>query len=775
MTGRRDGANVRGIADVQRRAWLVLALLESCWDTEEPERMTGGSGAGGGSGGRGLWSRALALVRLRGPAPSEPGGPVPGASGPCVSGPCASDPYAFGHSHRSAVGASRRWAVGASRRWAVGAARSGRRGARDLVLCVGVLLALGLSVVQPAAAEGRLALVVGNNDYATARLTNPRSDAELMAAALTSVGFTVTTVLDARLDSLRGAVVEFGRRLRATGSVGLFYYAGHGVQVDGENFLIPIDADISDASEVALTSVSLSEVLRAMDHGASSLNIAVLDACRNNPFVAASGRSIGQGLAPVQAPSGTLIAFATGPGQVALDGAGHNSPYSAALAAEVPSAGIGIEEVFRRARRKVLEVSNGRQTPWEHSSLTAEFFFRPKVAEPEASSRVSERPKAEAVEEQARLAELGDWLRIRASNDKALLRKHIQRYPDGVFTELAQLRLSRIASAEAAVAAAEADPWAWLTSDTPLPAPTGLGEAEKLYEKAARLELLASAKAAGADMSGMAGMAGGGAAGDRPDPKAVVDLYQRAAEMGLPAAMFSLAKAYDKGLGAAGQGVPRDLAAAARWYGKAARQGHAGAMAALGVMYEFGDGVGKDLAMAAKLYRKAGESGDAQGLTSLGFLNQTGKGMPRNWLEARKLYTRAADKGAPRAMFNLALMLIRGEGGKGDLPQAVRLLKSAAEKGHAGAMRELAFLHDEGRGLPKDPKAAAERLIASYKAGNKDPWLDIRRRPDVWSMATKREVQRQLAAAGLYAGRADGLINAGTRKALDHLASGDHD
>lgn len=635
------------------------------------------------------------------------------------------------------------------------------------VLGAVLTIALGLAAVtQAARAEGRMALVVGNSEYATARLTNPRADAELMAASLSSVGFTVTTVLDARLDTMRGAVVEFGRRLRASGAVGLFYYAGHGVQVDGENYLIPVDADISDASEVALTSVALTEVLRAMDHGNNSLNLAVLDACRNNPFVAASGRSIGQGLAAVQAPSGTLIAFATGPGQVALDGAGRNSPYTAALAAEVPSAGAPIEEVFRRTRRKVLEESHGRQTPWEHSSLTAEFFFRPKVAEPEASARIAERPKEVAAEEQARLAELAEWLAVRSSSDKTLLRRHLQRYPDGVFAELVQMKLARIAAAEkaAAVAAAEADdPFAWLSSDAPPPAPpaTGLGEAEKLYEKAVKLELAAAAKASGQPMTGMAGA-------EKADPKAVADLYLRAAEMGLPAAMFSLAKIYDKG-----QGASRNLGEAARWYGRAARAGHSGAMAALGVMNEFGDGVPKDLATAAKLYRRAADAGDVQGMTSLAFLYQSGKGVARNWPEARKLYAKAAEKGDKRAMFNLALMLIRGEGGKADVAQAVRHLKVAADKGHAGAMRELAFLHDEGRGVRKNPKVAAEMLIASYKAGNKDPWLDVRRRPDVWSFATKREIQRQLASSGLYTGRADGLINAGTRQALDRLASGD--
>lgn len=594
-------------------------------------------------------------------------------------------------------------------------------------------------------AEPRTALVIGNANYPQGRLGNPRQDAELMASTLASVGFTVTTVLDADLATMQGAIRDFARRLRAADGIGLFYYAGHGVQVDGENFLIPIGADIGDAREVALSAVNLGEILKAMDHGAAPLNIAILDACRDNPFGAA-GRGIGGGLAPVSAPSGTLIAYSTAPGQVALDGVGHNSPYTEALASEVPAAGVALEEVFRRTRRKVLEATQGRQTPWEHSSLTAEFFFRPKTAEPEASQH-PDRAKETVEPEAARLAELADWERIKSTSDKAALKRHILRYPNGLFSELAALKLAKLQALESADAG---DVWSWITTggSQPLPKP---GEAEKVFERAARLE----SQPAGTD-------------GKSADPAEIVSLYRKAADMGLAAAIFSLAKAYDRGFG-----VERNPPEAARLLAKAVEKGHAGAMSALGAKYEFGDGVEPSKAEALKLYRRAAAQNDPQGLTSLAYFYHTGEGVTRNWIEARRLYGLAADRGHSRAMYNLALMLLRGEGGKADQPQALKLLRVAADKGHAGALRELAFLHDEGRGVPKDSKAAAAYLIASYKAGNKDPWLDLRRRPDVWSFATKREVQRQLAAYGLYDGAVTGFINGRTRAALDRLATAD--
>jgi TPR repeat protein len=605
----------------------------------------------------------------------------------------------------------------------------GRAGSRTLARVGVVALLVFALLARSAWAETRIALVIGNAAYAEGPLANPRNDAELMARTLRGVGFEVTTVLDGGQEAMKRAIVDFGRRLTASDAVGLFYYAGHGVQVDGENFLIPVGVEIVAVEEVALYAISLTDLLKTMGRAQSRLNIAILDACRDNPFPAAS-RSLARGLAPVTAPSGTLIAYATAPGEVALDGAGANSPYTAALAAQIPHEGSPLEDVFRRTRRKVLDVTGGRQTPWEHSSLTGEFFFRPKSATSEASAR-----QETARAEEARLAELAAWEKIKSTSDPKLLRRHIDAFPDGLFAELAALKLANLERPPS--------PWSWLLTGS-TGAPPERTEAEALYEEALKHD------------------------GDKAAPDALAKaarLYRKAADLGLPAAMYRLARAYDKG-----RGVARDLAEAAGWYRRAADLNHAGAMASLGIMHEFGEGVPRDLAEALRLYGLAAERGDPNGMTSLAYLYAEGKGVARNAELARKWYTAAAERAAPRAMFNLALMYARGEGGRVDLAETVRWLKTAADAQHGPALRELACLYDEGRGVARDPKRAAEYLLAAYKAGERQARDDVLTRSHTWSYATRREVQRALAVRGLYDGPATGLFDGTTRRALEQLA-----
>jgi hypothetical protein len=611
-----------------------------------------------------------------------------------------------------------------------------RRHARPPLLALALALSLAF-LAQPllatrALAETRIALVIGNAGYAKSPLANARNDAELIARALKTVGFTVTKLVDADQNAMRKAVVEFGRRLRATEAVGLFYYAGHGVQVDGENFLVPVGADITAEQEVAVEGLNLAEVLKTMERSASRVNIVILDACRNNPFESMA-RSGGGGLAPVSAPAGTLIAFATAPGQVATDGDGAHSPYSSALAQAMQAPGIPLEEVFRRTRRQVLAATGNRQTPWEHSSLTAEFHFRPKAAEPETSTRPAGLDLGEKQVEEIRA-----WERIKETRDATVLRRHIEAYPQGIFRDLALLRLEQLRSQEkdgnsvagwfgGIFGVARGDP-----------------EAERLLEEGLKLEA-------------------------RGTPEAFAQAFQRykaAAARGLPAAMHQLARAYDKG-----RGVERSIAEAAAWYQKAADLGHAPAMASLGTMYEFAEGVPADLAEALRLYRLAAEAGVAHGMTSLAYLYQQGKGVARDSAEARRWYAAAVDKGNPRAMYNLALMHTRGEGGERDFAVAVRLLEAAVAKGHAGARRELAFLYDEGRGVKRDPEAAARHLLLAYKAGHKDARMDLLARPEAWSAATRREVQKALARAGLYEGRITGFFDPRTRRAIEAYGS----
>lgn len=237
----------------------------------------------------------------------------------------------------------------------------------------------------------RLALVIGNAAYKDSPLANPLNDAADMAKALQASGFTVIRRENATLREMHLALREFGDRLGRQ-STGLFYFAGHGMQVKGRNFLIPVDAEIAREDEVAFTALDLGAVMEKLDSARNPVNIVVLDACRNNPFgnkLTASAK----GLAQVDAPPGTLIAFATAPGSTAADGGGRNGLYTQHLVKQVQRPGAAVEEVFKAVRASVRSDSKGAQVPWESTSLESAFRFReppaPKVETARASPAAS--------------------------------------------------------------------------------------------------------------------------------------------------------------------------------------------------------------------------------------------------------------------------------------------------------------------------------------------------------------------------------------------------
>jgi cyclophilin family peptidyl-prolyl cis-trans isomerase len=225
--------------------------------------------------------------------------------------------------------------------------------------------------------EGRTALVIGNAAYTEGRLNNPVNDATAIAAALQEMGFQVTVLRDADLRAIDDAVNTFSNKLRQ-GGVGLFYFAGHGLQVQGENYLVPIGARIDREQDVKYAAVPVGRVLGALEDAGNNLNIIILDACRNNPF-SRSFRSSQMGLAQVQAVTGSLIAYATAPGSVAADGTGSNGVYTSHLLKNMRMPGVPIEQVFKNVRIGVKQETGGKQIPWEASSLTGDFMFIPST------------------------------------------------------------------------------------------------------------------------------------------------------------------------------------------------------------------------------------------------------------------------------------------------------------------------------------------------------------------------------------------------------------
>jgi uncharacterized caspase-like protein len=231
--------------------------------------------------------------------------------------------------------------------------------------------------VQP---EQRLALVIGNATYKEAPLRNAANDARAIAAVLKDAGFTVQLHTDADHRSMVSALRVFGDQLRKGGGVGIFYFAGHGMQIRGRNYLVPVGADIQREDEVAYNALDAQAVLDKMEAAGNGTNLMILDACRNNPF-ARSFRSSAQGLAQMDAPVGSLVAFATAPGSVASDGPDANGLYTQHLLRAMRQRGAKVEDVFKQVRSAVRRESQGKQVPWEATSLEGDlYFFTPQAA-----------------------------------------------------------------------------------------------------------------------------------------------------------------------------------------------------------------------------------------------------------------------------------------------------------------------------------------------------------------------------------------------------------
>jgi hypothetical protein len=222
--------------------------------------------------------------------------------------------------------------------------------------------------------QHRRALVIGNAAYAESPLTNPVNDAADMASILRRLGFDTTLVSNANKAAMEKAIGTFTREV-PRGSVGLFFFAGHGKQIEGMNYLVPLGAKFSAASDVKYHAVAADWVLARMDESSMDVKLLILDACRNNPLERSFTRSVNRGLAVMESSRGTLIAYATSPGKTAGDGTGRNSPFTARLLRELPIPGRPVELLFKAVRVGLQQDTNGAQVPWEASSLIGEFIF----------------------------------------------------------------------------------------------------------------------------------------------------------------------------------------------------------------------------------------------------------------------------------------------------------------------------------------------------------------------------------------------------------------
>ncbi|HYJ91531.1 MAG TPA: caspase family protein [Pyrinomonadaceae bacterium] len=327
------------------------------------------------------------------------------------------------------------------------------------VLVVGSIQILGQVDRQLMQESGdvrkRVALVIGNADYIKARtLANPANDATDMAKTLNDLGFTVINGTNLNLKQMNDKVREFGDTLRASGGVGLFYYAGHGIQVGGKNYLIPVDAEIPREDEIDFNALNLDLVLRKMATANNGLNIVILDACRNNPFARSWSRGEDEGgLAQISAPTGTFIAYSTSPDRTASDGSGRNGLYTTELLKVIRQPALKIEEAFKQVTIAVDRASSGKQVPWTSSSLRGDFYFNandikvtaPPVDTSAVATQTQQTTTAPAVETGS--SELADWNRIKNSTSLADFQAYLMKYPRGTYSQQAVARMMQIAGA----------------------------------------------------------------------------------------------------------------------------------------------------------------------------------------------------------------------------------------------------------------------------------------------------------------------------------------
>jgi len=522
-------------------------------------------------------------------------------------------------------------------------------------------------------AEARIALVIGNGAYRDAPLKNPANDARAVAEVLRGCGFQVTELENATREQMFQALRDFGGRIMG-GGVGLFYFAGHGMQVKGKNYLVPVGADIANEDEVAYNTLDADAVLAKMETARNRLNLLILDACRNNPF-GRSFRSGSQGLAQMDAPAGSYIAFATAPGRTAADGSGSHGLYTQHLLANLKAPGLKVEDVFKRVRNAVMDDSKSQQVPWESSSLRGDFYFVPGVATTPAplpapvaqvhvSSRLSEPTAEEATLLEALRAHDG-WVSDRnLGKDLASKGSPYAQFFSGLASDNPQLKHQAILRG--------------VEQGIPL----------ALVEQA---KFLAKAPVSSEDL------------------QEARNLLDRAMAQGEPHAKFVLGTLLI--LGKLGK---QDVPTAERLFAEAARE-RPDYYHDIGYFFWCGNDVsGKALPMddaGAKglaYWRRAAELGDRSAMCMLAMAYRDGRNAPRDPDEGARWSKRAAELGDMPSMMDLGRFYSDPDGGRGDGAMAIHWYQRAAEKGAYPATLNMANLHVAGLLVPKDvPRALA--------------------------------------------------------------------
>ena len=497
---------------------------------------------------------------------------------------------------------------------------------RALTLLLSLFCCLALNC-GTAVAETRLALVIGNSKYeGAAALDNPVNDAADLSRTLRSTGFDVIEVHDATREAMVSAMRIFAERVQ-TVDVALFYYAGHGLQMKGENYLVPVDAKIENETDVRFNTMSLSDIQQEIG-SARTANVIILDACRNNPFAEALGHgtrgAATRGLEPIQAAGvGSLVVFSTQPDNVSLDGRDRNSPFASALLKHIATPGLEIRQMISRVRSDVLQATDHKQVPWDNSSLIGDVYLasapaaapqpetpapvttvtppsEPRASDPAADcERLASLPPLFATPAQMKAASTVDWTKVLPICQAA------------VDAQPSDMKLQRILG-------------------------RAFEHSKNYLEAAHHYAVAANAGYAPAE-----------------NDLGVLETY--------------------------GRGMVINHQRAFELFAKAANSGWPPAMNSLGAAYSNGWGVKEDDARALSLFEKAIEAGSADGLAEAGIMYFGGKGTERDYEAAAQYFQQAADIGNGYSMKFLALMYEHGLLGKPDPAKAAELRLQAAE------------------------------------------------------------------------------------------------
>ena len=668
-----------------------------------------------------------------------------------------------------------------------------------------LVLALTVLVFQFGAAQaaGRVALLIGNEKYqATSQLNNPANDVDLMKSSFEDAGFdTVMTVHDVDRAAMVRALRDF-EDVASGADVAIIYYSGHGMEMNGQNFLLPVDVTLKTDKDVEDEAIPLDRVQRSLE-GATRLKLVILDACRNNPFEQSmtrsiSTRAVSRGLARVEPESADLlVAFASKAGTVAMDGEGRNSPFATALSKYLTEPGVDVRIALGKVRDEVVSVTNRGQEPFVYGSLGgAQIFLNIREVNINVTSGGDGK-----VSPNGQSAAAADWQNIRDLADKDLIEVFLAKHgADPVYRMLAEKKLKLLAeAAETSTVAPDEIAWDALRQSTDAAALARFLETypDSRHKKEAETQIAALEPKKGLNISqtgkdtqasrdcyllagepqSMPGFLGvnflkidseraltacAQAVNENPDDMMLVNMLGRAQDAGrnYVDARRNYEKAADGGnmyaltnlawFSVYGTDGPVDVEKGRRMFEHAAGNGNSYAQASLGWLYRDGyGGVQQDYAQSLKWYRASADQGYANAMSSLGWFYREGNGVAKDLEQSLAWYRKAAEGGDANAMSSLGWAYQNGLGTAQDYQEAKNWYERAANVGDSYSMALLGWFYDIGNGVAQDYGQARNWYEMAANAGSAYAMGNLSRLYDfgLGTKADAREAARWAAAS----------------------------